>query len=171
MGGEKKTGLSAGKTALIILGAVVGVGLLIFGSGLSGKTEKENADEEQTQVYDEKEYEREVTEKIRQICSRVRGAGEVSVAITLNGSFKALYAQDVQSGTSSGGGGSHKSEYVLTGSGSSEKAVLIGYSPPEIKGVGIVCEGGNDAGVRAEIISLVSAAFGVPTNKIYVAAS
>ena len=93
------------------------------------------------------------------------GQGNGHVAITLDGSYRAIYAQNLADGNSS------KKEYFLVGSGSSEKALLLGYSPPEILGVAIVCDGGANSTVKADIISLVSALLDLPTNKIYVAAS
>ena len=95
----------------------------------------------------------------------MQGAGSVSVAVTLDGSYRAIYAQNFADGSNS------KREYFLVGSGSSEKALLLGYSPPDILGVAIVCDGGSNSKVRAEIISLVSALLDLPTNKIYVATS
>ena len=91
--------------------------------------------------------------------------GATPVAVTLDGSYRAIYAQNLADGSSS------KREYFLMGSGSSEKALLLGYSPPEILGVAIVCDGGSSEGVKSEIISMVSALLHLPTNKIYVAAS
>ncbi len=40
-----------------------------------------------------------------------------------------------------------------------------------IGGIGIVCEGGDDPEVVHRLISLVSAAYGVPANKIYITQS
>ncbi|MBR2354142.1 MAG: hypothetical protein IKA76_06565 [Clostridia bacterium] len=146
----------------IFLGGILGALLLILGSvGIGGREAKETGE---SVCPDAAEYAERVEEEIRAICSRVRGAGEVSVAVTLKGGYRAVYATDSQSGSSG-----YKSNTVLIGSGSSEGAVLICYENPEIGGVGIVCRGASDPSVRDSIISLVSAAFDVKTNKIYVA--
>ena len=149
----------------VIIGAVVGVFLLLYGGKSTEKKSTDAISVSQTAVYDEARYEAELVAKIENICKRVRGSGNVSVALTLDGSYRAIYAQNLADGSNS------KKEYFLMGSGSSEKALLLGYSPPEILGVAIVCDGGGNSGVRAEIISLVSALLDLPTNKIYVAAS
>ncbi|MBQ8140462.1 MAG: hypothetical protein IJ038_02060 [Clostridia bacterium] len=156
-----------GKIILLILGAAVGVLLLVYGSyaelaGDSGENEAEGTSAELSM--DPDEYARETEERIAQICSGVRGVKNVKVVVTLSGGYNAVYAQNSQSGSSG-----YKNEFVLTGNGSSEKPLLIGYSAPQISGVGIVCVGGGDSSIRQEIISLVGAAFGVSTNKIYVA--
>ncbi len=164
MGNDKKEN---GKTRLVIIlvGAIVGIFLLFLGKGGEENQTGEALSASVGAVYDESRYEEELVMKIENVCSRVRGAGEVKVAVTLDGSYRAIYAQNLADGSSS------KSEYFLLGSGSSQKALLLGYSPPEILGVAIVCEGGENRGVKAEIISLVSALLDLPTNKIYVASS
>ena len=143
---------------LLVL-AAVGVLLLVLGSNFSDKDNSGGSDE--IKQYDEAEYEKALTEKIEELCASVKGAGKIRVAVSLDGSYKAIYAQNATA--------SDKSEYLLVGSGSNEQALLLGYSPPKLLGVGVVCEGASNKGVRAEIISLLSAFLDLPTNKIYVA--
>ena len=163
MSGEKKEKGQL-KMLPVIIGAVVGVLLLIYGGTLSGSSAEENNTKVSAEIssFDEVKYEQELVRKIEDVCSRVKGAGKVSVAVTLDGSYRAIYAQN------SSDGNNVKREYLLVGSGSSESALLLGYAPPEILGVGIVCTGGASDTVRAEITALVAALLDVPTNKIYV---
>ena len=167
MSGENKQNRSGlTKMLPVIIGAAVGVLLLVYGGSIGSKTEKDNAKvSADVSAFDEVRYEEALVKKIEDVCVQVKGAGKVSVALTLDGSYRAIYAQN------SSDGSSVKREYLLVGSGSSEGALLLGYSPPEILGVGIVCTGGANDAVRAEIISLVSALLDVPTNRIYVAAA
>jgi stage III sporulation protein AG len=88
------------------------------------------------------------------------------VVVSLKCGYRAIYATDSQSGANSS-----KHETVIVGNGSSQKALLIGYENPEIAGIGIVCSGGDDARVREQIVSIVSSAFNIPTNKIFVSGS
>ena len=148
----------------VIIGGAIGVLLLIYGGTLGGGSAEEGNAAVSAEItsFDEVRYEEELVKKIEDVCSRVKGAGKVSVAVTLDGSYRAIYAQN------SSDGSSVRREYLLVGSGSSESALLLGYSPPEILGVGIVCGGGTNDTVRAEITALVSALLDVPTNRIYV---
>ncbi len=154
--GKSKKSLS--KMYPLILLAAIGIILLLLGADNEDVRKNELSYEGYMSEYDEEAYEKKLTLKIEELCSSVRGAGKVKVALTFDGSYKAIYAQDTD-----------KKEYILLGSGSNEKALLIGYEPPKILGVGIVCEGAVDRGVRAEIVSLISAFLDLPTNKIYVA--
>ena len=108
-------------------------------------------------------YAEQIEEKVEALCNKIDGVSSAHAVVTLKGGYRAIYATDAQYGSSV-----NKSETVLIGSGSSEKALLIGYENPEIAGIGIVCSGGDDAYVRAEIISMISAAFDLGANKIFV---
>ena len=163
----KKEPLATKKLLLPLLAALVGVILLVIG-GL-GEWDKESAATDAVPVsaeLDADAFAAELESRVVAICSRVSGAGEVRAVVTLSGGYRALYATD-----SRGSDNSYSQELVLTGSGSSEAAILVGYENPEIAGIGIVCTGGNDPAVRAAILRLVSAAFDVGSHKIYVAAA
>ena len=97
--------------------------------------------------------------RIVSICESVEGVEKVSAIVTLSGGFEAVYATEV---TASG------EDYVILGSGSNASGLLLLQKTPEIVGIGIVCSGAESIAVRTELISLVSASFHLPTNRIYV---
>ncbi len=147
---------------LLVLIALVGVILLIWGGGSTKKEEKAAG----YQSLDPSEYAKQIEEKVEELCNRVDGAGSAYAVVTLKGGYKAIYASDSQSGSSSS-----KNSTVIIGSGSGEGGLLVGYENPEISGIGIVCSGGNDYNVRKNIISVVSSAFDISSNKIFVSGS
>ncbi len=147
---------------VLLLCGGLGLLLLVF-SGITGKKEESSSDEK-SYIPDADAYAQRIEEEVKSLCSGVKGVGEVQVAVTLKGGYRAIYATDSQSNAAG-----YKSNTVLIGSGSSEEAILIGYENPQISGIGIVCRGANDPGVKESIISLVAAAFDLGTNKIYVA--
>ncbi len=142
--------------------AILGILLLIWGS-IGGEQGQEKAESDRS-LPDPESYARSVETQVEGLCSRVKGAGSVSVAVTLKGGYRSVYATDSQS-TSSG----YKNSTVLTGSGSSEEAILVCFENPEIAGIGIVCTGGGDPAVRENIVSLVAATYNLGSNKIFVA--
>lgn len=143
----------------------LGVFLLLYGSS-SGKDERSDAAAYGIQEYDAEKYAENLEERVRELCSGVSGAGQVSVFVSLKGGYRTVYAFDTQSSASG-----YKSEIVLSGSGADKSAIVCAYENPEIAGIGVVCQGGNDAHVRQQIISLVAAALDISTNKIFVASS
>ncbi len=138
--------------------AVLGVLLLLWGS-LS------DADKDDTGLMGDEisAYQSELEAKVESLCSSVAGVGNVECLITLSGGYKSIYAVN-----SSGEGEGVRREYLTVGSGSGEHAVLVVTEPPEIAGVGIVCRGGSSEALRAELISLVSSALGIGSNKIHI---
>lgn len=145
----------------LICGAI-GV-FLIFTGGSDGKESEGGVGIE---ALDPAEYAREVEERVEALCNKVDGVSSSFAVVTLEGGYRAIYATDTQSGSSSA-----KRQTVTVGSGSGERALLLGYENPRIAGIGIVCSGGDDPLRRQEIISVVSSAFDLPTNKIFVTGS
>ena len=160
MTGDKKgilskiTATKKGKLAVIMICAMLGAALLIFGGGDEGRAAEVTSDASASL----EQYSEGVEKKIRELCSRVEGVSGVSVAVSFECGFEYVYAKE------SGDG-----KYLVVGSGSAESAVRVTEIPPKISGIGIVCKGGGDPRVQSKLISLVSAAFGVGSNKIYVA--
>ena len=94
--------------------------------------------------------------KIAGLCDSVDGVSRVSVAVSLESGYQRVYARDDES-------------YILVGSGASQGAVYLTEKPPAIGGIGIVCAGGGDPIIRARLIGLLSAAYGIGANKIFIA--
>ena len=149
------------KTLLLALLALLGIVLMLFSK--CGESDEGEQAQSEPSALDPALYAEQIEEKVEALCNKIDGVSSAHAVVTLKGGYRAIYATDAQYGSSV-----NKSETVLIGSGSSEKALLIGYENPEIAGIGIVCSGGDDAYVRAEIISMISAAFDLGSNKIFV---
>jgi stage III sporulation protein AG len=138
-------------TLMIILGLLIGVSLLMIGNG--GKESQDISDSDQRM----EKYAECVEKKIMDMCLTVEGVSDVSVAVSFKSGFEYVYAQNGENG-----------EILVIGNGSSEKVVTVTEKPPLIGGIGIVCVGGGDIHIQSELINLISAAFGVNSNKIYI---
>ncbi len=148
--------------ALILL-AALGVSLILFSKCASSEGANKQTCTEPEKL-DPAQYAKGVEEKVESLCNKIDGVSSTYAVVTLKGGYRAIYATDSQAGSSNS-----KNQTVIIGSGSSEKALLIGYENPEIAGIGIVCSGGNDPVLRQNIISVISSAFNISTNKIFVA--
>ena len=94
------------------------------------------------------------------MCRQIHGIGEVHVLVTLEGGCEYVYAENMA-------GGSHS--YLLTSDGEGETPVFVQQIYPRIRGVAVVCTKGDDSAVRLAVTQLLSAAFDIPTSRIYVA--
>jgi stage III sporulation protein AG len=152
----------SGKLAVALLAAILGVSLLLWGKRQEGQ-DTPTPPAADTAARSPEAYREELESRMESICARVAGVGRVEVAVTLEGSFTYVYATEKK--TAAGG---ETVTYVTVGSGSGETPVYLSEQAPAIRGIGVVCEGGMDPTVRREVTALLSAAFGVGSNKIYV---
>ena len=142
------------RAALLLGGAALGVTLLLMGRVTP--SEAESVEAGISASTDMEEYTRALEEKIRLFCEQVEGVDDVSVAVSLESGYRRVYARDDDA-------------YVLVGSGSNRGTVYLTEESPRIGGIAVVCAGGGDAEVRRRLIGLLSAAFDIGTNKIYIA--
>ena len=155
----------SGKLAIAVMGIALGVILLIFGSRVGEGEEKPspNMSPSGTVTRTTDEYRADLEARMEDICAQVAGVGAVEVLVTLEGGFEYVYAYDIKSTV-----GGESTSYITIGSGDNESLVYITERAPAIMGIGVVCSGGMEAAVRREVTALLSAAFGVGSNKIYV---
>ena len=144
----------------LLLGCgILGILLILFGS--STKT-PQNSDENSPYSTSTDElviYQDYLEKRIKTLCESVSGVRNVTVVVTLSGSFESVYATEWPDG---------EEEYVILGSGSSASPIYLSRSAPEIAGIGIVCSGGANDNVKRELLSLLSATFHISSNRIYI---
>ena len=156
-----------GKTSLLLLigVALIGILLIVFG-GQIGKSEKKEASADTPSAMGAQEeleaYQTYTEARVKSLCESVKGVENVTVAVTLGGGFEEIYAKEISD---------EKESYVILGSGSNASALHLSRKAPEITGIGVVCRGGGNDNVRQELLSLLSAAFKVPANRIYITES
>lgn len=149
----KKEKKLLGKKKFLILGALFLLGLVLLFWG--GFDEEAPAAIEVPQMSAE-DYRAKLTQEIELLCRGVRGVGRVTALVSLSGGYEYVYARDGEG------------DCVSVGSGSKKEAVVENILPPKIAGVGIVCDGGENAAVREALVSLLTAALGIGANKIYI---
>lgn len=167
--GKGKIGLLSfmGKRGAIIwIIALALVGLLLITASGNGEQSKESTQKNEAARLEA--YTQGLEVKIAELCSKVKGVGNISVSVYLDSGFETVYAYNEESKSSSSGTNSEK-KYVTIGNGNDESMVSVLERMPNICGIAVVCAGGGDPTVSKELVNLISSAFGVPSNKIYVA--
>ncbi|MGN0519487.1 MAG: hypothetical protein ACI4LB_01990 [Candidatus Fimenecus sp.] len=153
---------------LAVLGAV-GV-LLICLSEFISFPSKQDA-QAQTAEVSASDYCDTTEEKLEKIISQVEGAGRVQVMMTLESSDEKVYAADEKTDTKTGADTQQKStdeKYVLIDNGTGDDGILLKTNAPKVKGVIIVCDGGDNPTVANQITDAVSAALGIGANRVSV---
>ena len=147
-----------GKYGYVLLVIAVGAALLLWPGG--GEQETVLTQESET-YFDLEEFET----KLEQALSRIEGAGEVSVVLTLESDGRQVLAQDQEL---AGDGGS-ASTVVTVGQGSgTQEVVPLQTVAPSFRGALVICPGGGNPQVRLELIQAVSALTGLSSNHITV---
>lgn len=144
-----------GKWVLFLLAAACI--LLLWAGGSETHTEAGTQDLS-TDPAAAENYRAALEEDLRALCARVDGVGEISLVITLESGTRAVYATDLSS--------SGNREHVTHGG----EGLLLYQEAPAIRGVAVVCEGGCDPAVVEALVSLLSTACGVGSNRIAVCA-
>ena len=145
----KLGGLIKNKYALIVLG--VGLLILLLPTG-SGSKAKETTDTElSVPGFSLEEEERRLCQQL----AKIKGAGKVSVLLSVVGSVSRELAE------------SGEETLVISQSGG-ERVVELYYVNPIYMGAVIVCEGASASEVRLEITKAVTAFTGLGADKIRV---
>lgn len=153
---------------LVVLGAV-GILLICLSEFISFPVQQETkAESTQNAATD---FCATTEEKLKNVIAQVHGAGRVEVMITLESSDEKVYAADEKNDIKTGTDVEQRStdeKYVLIDNGTRDDGILLKTNSPKVKGVIIVCDGGDDPTVVKQISDAVSAALGVGANHISV---
>ncbi len=154
-----KKGLDRYKYVLIVM--VAGAVLLLIPNGEGGEEVEERVvilESNDPWVYDLGEIER----KIEETLSKVEGAGEVSLVLTVQGSTRQVLAQN----TSSSQNGEEKETVIIDQGSGVESGLTLQEIYPIYQGALLVCTGGDDPTVQYKMTQAISALTGLGADKI-----
>lgn len=158
----------------LIIGGLVGI-LLIFISSLSGKEAKEPKTPDEN-ILNIEEYRAELEADIEELVIEISGSKRVSVVVTLESTASYSYADTREEATTDKSGETLsetdtelKRGYITvkTADGD-EEALLVSATMPEIRGVAIVCEGGDSEIISEKIMNTVTAALNITKKRVYI---
>lgn len=158
------------RVRILVLLGVLGILLLCLSEFLphTRTAQKEDTAKTQTDVND---FCAQTEKKLSELIAQVEGAGRVQVMLTIESSDEKIYAADEKSNAKTDGDAEQKSydsQYVLVDGASGDTGMLLKTNAPKVKGVIIVCDGGENPAVANQITNAVSAALGVGANRVSV---
>ena len=158
------SGFKADKRLMIIVAlGTVGVLLLVISELIPEKSD-DVTEVPYSQINSAEAYEEQLEERLEKLLGNINGAGRVSVMLTLASGDENIYATEQKQGESNS-----ERKYVIVDNSKEETGLLLKVAEPEIRGVGIVCDGSDNANVRQEIINTVSAVLNISSNRISIA--
>lgn len=138
---------------LLVIGLAAGVMLLILGN------HSESEESEVSTVSDEfsfEAYENSLSERLCEMIGKVEGVSNVHVMLTLERGYSDDLAKDGE-------------EYLtVKHSDGAEGTVRLSREAPEVKGVAVICKGGENPEIQQQIIKMTAALFNLPTSRIFV---
>ncbi len=101
--------------------------------------------------------------RLEEALSKIDGAGEVTVVLTIQNGPRQVLAQDVDRRT---GEGENTETVILSRGSSAQETVAVQELYPSYQGALLICEGGDDPDVRLKLTEATSALTGLGADKI-----
>lgn len=107
-------------------------------------------------------------ESLEEILTKIEGAGNVSVLLTLSAGEETLFQVDQNRSLDEGGENNRSETVLISGSGREESGLIRRVNAPVYRGAVIVCQGADNAGVRLAVVEAVRSATGLTSDHISV---
>lgn len=160
---------------LVIALCIGGIALIFLSTFLGGKTSAgDNSSDStlDTQSFTNlSEYKTAIENDLSKIISKIEGVGSTEVFLTLDNSSENVYAvnqkQSSKSSSSDGGDESLDTEYFsLRKSDGSETGMLLKVIEPDVRGVLVVCNGGDNSMIKERVLEAVTKALNISSARV-----
>lgn len=156
---------------IVVVIGIIGI-LCIFISNIipknDDKNENSNNEVNDINLYNTESYEKQIEEQLEEIIASIEGAGRVKVMATLDRTSQIVYATEEKYSTDNDKQSGETSYVIIKKSDGTESVVKVTEIQPKIKGVIVVCDGGEDAVVQERIVKAVTTVLGISANKVCV---
>ncbi len=152
---------------------IAGMVLIGISSFLPKSTEKSHSTSETVNA---QEYKQLMEEQLTEIVIKISGDKKAKVLVTLETGIRREYAGETEDETKEKNDGEQseksdgKKETTITvkSADGSETAIVVTEYMPQIRGVAVVCNGGNREDISSAVKSAVAAALNITSKRISV---
>lgn len=144
---------------LVAIGAL-GLLLLALSEWLPASPDSDPSEVQSVPEANQQDYAGQLESRLQALIAQVDGAGTVEVMVTLESGEESIYATDRETSAD----GSASVSHVLL----NDQGLIETTQAPQVLGVAVVCEGGDDAAVQNRISTLVEVLTGVGANHVTV---
>lgn len=139
------------------------------GNGMFGflKTSTEVTTETSTTYTSTTEYVKTLEDKLENILSSIKDAGNVQVVISVDGSIEKTFATD-ETITTSGQKTEKQVNIILVEVNGKSEPLIVGEKLPEICGIVVVSSGASNTKVKLDIVNAIQTLFKIDASKIQV---
>ena len=112
-------------------------------------------------------------QSLAELVTNIQGAGNAKVMVTVERSAEQVYAQEEKRSTQTtedrGSNNSTETNYILVkDADGSQRALAVTEVQPVVKGVVVVCDGGDDPVVQQRVIDAVTTALDITSVRVCV---
>ncbi len=155
IGRKVREGIKKYRYALLVL--LLGLALMLI-PGTKNETTQEVS---QVQATDPAPN---LAQQLEEILSKIEGAGQVSVMLTVKSGEQTVYQED----RDSDGDSLRQETVIVTGADREQTGLVQQVNPPTYQGAIVVCKGADSAQVRLAIVEAVSRVTGLGADRISV---
>lgn len=155
------------KQLLIITIAAIGIILIVISDFGALKADTEETTTAESNIFSEAEYTENLENKLEDMISSLNGAGRTKVSVTLECDYETVYARD-GSYSQKDGASDEENEYIIIDSDKQEGGLVLKTVTPKVRGVAVLCEGGDLPQVEIAVCEMLEALLDVGANHISV---
>jgi len=160
-----------GYKPLILIMVLLVVAVIMFNFSESSINSKKVENAESANFTTSLEYINKIENKLNEVISNIKGAGSINVMISVNSSPELSVLESVEEkvvNTQSGTTTTTTSNPIIIDVEGKDGPLILKETLPSINGVIVVSSGASDIKVKLDIISAVSTALGINSNKVEV---
>lgn len=167
-------------TKAVIFAGFIGIALILLSSLLPKASGNKASSSDQCTTISSEEYVKQLEEKVQTLVEKISGVGSSNVMITLENGVENVYANSEKkstdnttdnssSGTSKATDKNNTEQNVVVVDGKDGKqALVVTQKEPTVKGVVVVCDGGDNLTVVQDVIDAVTTALRITSNRVTV---
>ncbi len=162
------------RVKIIFISGVLGIVFIFFSQFFPSDTKEKNEPQNTDYTY---EYKEDLEKSLENFVSKMEGAGKTKVLVTLDKSGETLFLKESQNDINQSGEFSSENysksvasseKYVIVDGKDGRNTVVKSRTVPEIKGVLIICEGGDNSHIKAEVLNAVTTVLDLNSNRVYI---
>lgn len=164
----KSLGSGERRVKLIVIVGFLGI-FLLFLSQFTGKKEETKTEP----VGDAAAYTEALQKELTALIGQIKGAGKTTVLVTLQNDWETLYVSGEKTDSAKESSGETVSErlakeesYVLVDGTNGRSGLVRTRMEPVVKGVVVVCEGGDDPPTVLRILEAVTTALAISSARV-----
>ena len=161
------------KKTLLLIG-VFGIALLILPELFSNKTEKTLP-----ATFSSDQFTKTIESQLTDIIGSIQGAGRCKVMVTLENGVEYVYATEQKTNSDrqeNTGTNENKitqrddkeTSAILVDTGNKREGLLVTELQPTIRGVVVVCDGGDNEQTKEQITAAVTVALNISSKRVFV---